>query len=88
MTYQYLLDTNILSDLARHPQGRVFQQIATVGEEGVCTSIIVACKLRFGALLIESMIFCESRAERGSQGVLRNYTIYPHMDKVAKNTFS
>ena len=48
MTYQYLLDTNILSDLVRHPQGRVFQRIATVGEDSVCTSIIVACELRFG----------------------------------------
>ncbi|MGJ3244654.1 MAG: type II toxin-antitoxin system VapC family toxin [Elainellaceae cyanobacterium] len=49
MTYQYLLDTNILSDLVRHPQGRVFQHIATVREDTVCTTIIVACELRFGA---------------------------------------
>lgn len=49
MTYQYLLDTNILSDLVRHPQGQVFQRIAAVGEDSVCTSIIVACELRFGA---------------------------------------
>jgi tRNA(fMet)-specific endonuclease VapC len=49
MTYNYLLDTNILSDLVRHPQGLVFQHIATVGEDRVCTSIIVACELRFGA---------------------------------------
>jgi tRNA(fMet)-specific endonuclease VapC len=50
MTYQYLLDTNILSDLVRHPQGVVFQRIAAVGEDSVCTSIIVACELRFGAV--------------------------------------
>ncbi|QQE63775.1 nucleic acid-binding protein [Leptolyngbya sp. BL0902] len=50
MTYQYLLDTNILSDLVRHPQGQVFQQITKVGEESVCTSIVVACELRFGAV--------------------------------------
>jgi tRNA(fMet)-specific endonuclease VapC len=49
MTYNYFLDTNILSDLVRHPQGLVFQHIATVGEDRVCTSIIVACELRFGA---------------------------------------
>lgn len=49
MSYQYLLDTNIISDLVKHPQGLVFQQIATVGEESICTSIIVACELRFGA---------------------------------------
>jgi tRNA(fMet)-specific endonuclease VapC len=50
MTYQYLLDTNILSDLVKHPQGLVFQRIATVGEDRICTSIIVACELRFGVL--------------------------------------
>lgn len=50
MTYQYLLDTNILSDLIRQPQGLVFQRIATVEEDSVCTSIIVACELRFGAV--------------------------------------
>jgi predicted nucleic acid-binding protein len=33
MTCQYLLDTNIISDLVRHPQGLVFQRIATVGED-------------------------------------------------------
>lgn len=49
MSYQYLLDTNIVSDLVKHPQGLVFQKIATVGEENICTSIIVACELRFGA---------------------------------------
>lgn len=46
---RYLLDTNILSDLVRHPQGRVAQRIAVVGEEAVCTSIIVAAELRCGA---------------------------------------
>lgn len=50
MTYQYLVDTNILSDLVKHPQGQVFQQIATVGADNICTSIIVVCELRFGAV--------------------------------------
>ena len=45
----YLLDTNILSDLVRHPQGRIAACIAQVGEGSVCTSIIVASELRFGA---------------------------------------
>jgi tRNA(fMet)-specific endonuclease VapC len=44
----------ILSGLVRHPQGRVFQGIATVGEDKICTSIIVACELRFGAAKIAS----------------------------------
>ena len=44
-----LLDTNILSDLIRNPGGSVAKHIAEVGEEKICTSIIVACELRFGA---------------------------------------
>ncbi len=46
---RYLLDTNILSDLIRHPQGRVAEQIRRVGEVDICTSIVVAAELRFGA---------------------------------------
>ena len=46
---RYLLDTNILSDLIRHPQGRVAERIGKVGESKICTSIIVAAELRFGA---------------------------------------
>jgi tRNA(fMet)-specific endonuclease VapC len=46
---RYLLDTNILSDLIRHPQGNIANKIHAVGESSVCTSIIVAAELRFGA---------------------------------------
>ena len=46
---RYLLDTNILSDLVRNPQGRVAEQIRRVGETEVCTSVIVAAELRYGA---------------------------------------
>lgn len=46
---RYLLDTNILSDLLRHPAGRAARRLAVVGEAVVCTSIVVACELRFGA---------------------------------------
>ena len=46
---RYLLDTNIVSDLVRNPQGRVAQRVREVGEGDVCTSIIVAAELRFGA---------------------------------------
>ena len=49
MTASYLLDTNILSDLVRRPQGAVADRIAQVGEDAVCTSIIVAAELRYGA---------------------------------------
>ena len=46
---RYLLDTNIVSDLVRTPQGRVAQRIRSVGEQEVCSSIIVAAELRYGA---------------------------------------
>jgi len=46
---RYLLDTNIVSDLVRNPQGRVAQHIRKIGESKVCTSIIVAAELRYGA---------------------------------------
>lgn len=46
---RYLLDTNIVSDLIRNPQGTVAQHIRRVGESLVCTSIIVAAELRYGA---------------------------------------
>ncbi len=46
---RYLLNTNMVSDLVRHPQGQVTQAIRAVGEPQVCTSIIVAAELRYGA---------------------------------------
>ena len=46
---RFLLDTNILSDLVRHPHGRIFDQIKDVGEQNICTSIVVAAELRYGA---------------------------------------
>ncbi len=46
---RYLLDTNIVSDLVRNPQGRIAEHIRKVGEAQVCTSIIVAAELRYGA---------------------------------------
>ena len=46
---RYLLDTNILTDLIKNPGGRVRERIATIGEANICTSIVVAFELRFGA---------------------------------------
>lgn len=49
MATRFLLDTNILSDLIRHPHGPVAQRLAEVPGALVCTSIVVACELRYGA---------------------------------------
>lgn len=45
---QYLLDTNIISELVRNPQGIIRDRIAVVGEDAICTSIIVSSELHFG----------------------------------------
>ncbi len=54
-----MLDTNIISDLIRNPQGRAAKRIAKVGEDSICTSIIVAAELRYGC------------AKRGSKRLLK-----------------
>lgn len=56
---RYLLDTNIISDLIRNPQGKAAKRIAKVGEDNVFTSIVVAAELRYGC------------AKRGSQRLLK-----------------
>src|SRR5215212_6848621 len=43
-----MLDTNVISDLVRNPQGRAAKRIAKAGEDKICTSIIVAAELRYG----------------------------------------
>lgn len=45
----YLLDTNIVSDLIRRPRGPVRRRMQQIGVTNVCTSIIVAAELRYGA---------------------------------------
>jgi tRNA(fMet)-specific endonuclease VapC len=39
----------MLSDLARNPRGAVADRIAAAGEDSVCTSIVAAAELRYGA---------------------------------------
>lgn len=43
-----MLDTNIVSELARNPQGVVTERIAAVGPEAICVSIVTAAELRYG----------------------------------------
>ena len=48
--FRYLLDTNIVSELVKNPQGRLAEKMLAAGwEKYSCTSIIVACELRYGA---------------------------------------
>ena len=43
-----MLDTNIVSDLVRNPQGRVFEKIVKIGSDRLCISVITAAELRYG----------------------------------------
>ncbi|MBV8635648.1 MAG: type II toxin-antitoxin system VapC family toxin [Burkholderiaceae bacterium] len=44
----YLLDTNIISDMIRNPDGPVARRIDQIGPKEIFTSIIVAAELRYG----------------------------------------
>jgi tRNA(fMet)-specific endonuclease VapC len=46
----YLLDTNILSDIMRHAQGRCARRANSEPPSNLCTSVIVASELQFGAV--------------------------------------
>jgi len=46
--FKYLLDTNIISDLVRNPHGVIRDKIIQVGDDAICTSIVVSSELRFG----------------------------------------
>ncbi len=45
---RYLLDTNIINDMVRNPAGQAVRRLQKVGDGNICTSIIVACELRYG----------------------------------------
>jgi tRNA(fMet)-specific endonuclease VapC len=71
VTARYLLDTNVLSDLVRRPQGVVAHRIAEVGERQVCTSIVVAAELRYGAAKKASLrLSAQLEAVLGAMDVL------------------
>jgi tRNA(fMet)-specific endonuclease VapC len=44
-----MLDTNTLSEFIRNPRGALTERLAAIEPDEVCTSIVVACELRFGA---------------------------------------
>ncbi|MCX7203194.1 MAG: type II toxin-antitoxin system VapC family toxin [Burkholderiales bacterium] len=44
-----MLDTNTLSELIRNPRGALTGRLAATEPDTVCTSVVVACELRFGA---------------------------------------
>ena len=69
---RFLLDTTVVSDLVRNPQGKCACRIAAVGERNVSTSIIVTSELRYGALKKNSI-----RLTRQLEAVLSVLEILP-----------
>lgn len=57
---RYMLDTNVISELIKNPKGKAAKRIARVGEDNICTSIIVAAELRYGC------------AKKGSERLLKS----------------
>lgn len=45
----WMFDTNALSELIKSPQGGVARRLQGTAAGSVCTSVVVACELRFGA---------------------------------------
>jgi tRNA(fMet)-specific endonuclease VapC len=67
-----MLDTNIVSELVRSPQGRVFDRIAALGGDNVCISIITAAQLRYGCAKKGSpRLLAQIEAILGSIEILR-----------------
>lgn len=58
-----MLDTNVISDLIRNPNGKAAKRIARVGEDSICTSIIVAAELRYGCAKSGSSRLLEAAEE-------------------------
>jgi tRNA(fMet)-specific endonuclease VapC len=55
----YLLDTNILSDVIKNPQGRVANRMVALDRNDLLTSIIVAAEMRYGVEKKKSSVLAE-----------------------------
>ncbi len=69
---RYMLDTNVISDLIKNPQGKAARRIARVGEDSICTSIIVAAELRYGCAKSGS-----KRLLKAVEGLLAEIDVLP-----------
>lgn len=77
---RYMLDTNIISELIRNPRGPVTKRIEKEGETSVCTGIVVAAELRFGAEKKGS-----GRLARQLEAVLSAMTVLPMKEPVDRH---
>lgn len=68
----WMLDTNTLSDLIRNPRSALVWRLGNIEPDAVCTSIVVACELRFGARRMGSDVLTQ-RVEQ----LLASLTVLP-----------
>ena len=72
-----MLDTDVVSDIVRSPQGAVAERIETVGQSNISISIVVAAELRFGVENSDS-----ERLRRQVDAVLSGIDIEPLTEPV------
>lgn len=72
MPHAGMLDANILSAIMRDREGSLLARAEEVGARRLCTSIVVAGELRFGAAKVDS-----PRLKREVEGILARIAVLP-----------
>lgn len=54
MPYRVMLDTNIISNSLRYPEGAAALRFRSYGQGEICVSVVVSAELQFGAVKIGS----------------------------------
>jgi tRNA(fMet)-specific endonuclease VapC len=75
LSRRLLLDTNILSELVKNRHGRIAGKVLDAGVDNVCTSIVAAAELRYGALKKRSV-----RIRREVEELLSEILVLPFDD--------
>lgn len=75
----YLLDTNIISDVAHNPSGAVAKKLDVIDPDSVATSVVVAAEVYFG---VESNPSFRSRAR--TEAFMRMVRVLGIQPEVAK----
>lgn len=70
---RFMLDTNIVSDMVRNPEGRSFARWSETGYADLCVSAIVVSELRFGVEKKQA-----PKLARGVDNFLRRVEILPY----------
>ena len=80
----YLLDTNIISEIAKNPDGIAARRFAALPGDDLCTSIVVAAEVRFG---FENGVSERTRkAMTAVLDALRILNLEPPIDRVYADT--